>query len=262
MQMQTQTRVKAFLIHLIAGAGVATLLSALLAAYWYPLPYFFADGGWQGLRLVLAVDCVLGPVITLIIYNPKKSARQLLADYAVVITLQVVAFGLGTWTVFRQHTAMVVFADGTFYTVDMETARHLPPPASDLVTHADRFPVYAVVAMPEDPDEAQALRLDALRRQRPLYVVAADRLRPLDASTAHYLARGALDTEAMAHRLPAESMHRFLADHDGLPSSYWFIPLRSRYQDLLLAFRHGRPYPSGWLPHLPTREETEVAQAE
>ncbi len=262
MQMQTRTRIKAFTIHLIAGASVATILSALLAAYWYPLPYFFADGGWQGLRLVLAVDCVLGPVITLIIYNPKKSARQLFTDYAVVITLQVVAFSLGTWTVFRQHTAMVIFADGTFYTVDMETARHLPPPASDLVTRAERFPVYAVVAMPDDVEEAQALRREALSRKRPLYVVAADRLRPLDASTAHYLGTGALAPEEVAHRLPAKSIHRFLADHDGLPSSYWFVPLRSRYEDLLLAFRRGQPYPTGWLPALEKPTETEIAQAD
>jgi len=256
-------RIKAFAIHLLASALVATGLSALLAAYWYPLPYFFADGGWQGLRLVLAVDCILGPVITLIIFNPKKSRRQLLADYSVVVTLQVIAFSFGTWTVFRQHTAMVVFADSAFYTVDMETARRLPPPANELVAHADRFPVYAVMEMPEDPEAAQALRREALSRHRPLYVIAPDRLRPLDATTAHYLAGGALTPNEVARRLPAESVHNFLADHDGLPSSYWFIPLRTRYADLLLAFHRGRPSPAGWLPALPpAKKTTEVAQAE
>jgi len=255
-------RIKPFAIHLMASMVVASGLTALLVAYWYPLPYFFADGGWQGLRLVLAVDCVLGPIITLIIYNPKKSTRQLLADYGVVIALQIAAFTFGTWTVFHQHTAMVVFADSTFYTVDMETARHLPSPASDLVAHAERFPVYAVVAMPDDPEAAQALRLEALHRKRPLYVVAPDLLRPLDATTAHYLAKGALAPDEVAHRLPAKAIHRFLASHDGLPSSYWFIPLRSRYHDLLLAFHRDRPCPAGWLPALPHAKATEVAQAE
>jgi len=255
-------RIKPFFIHLLASAVVASVLTALFIAYWYPLPYFFADGGWQGLRLVLAVDCILGPVITLIIYNPKKSRRQLLSDYGVVVTVQVIAFSLGTWTIFRQHTAMVVFADSAFYTVDMETARTLPGPVADLVATADHFPVYAVVEMPEDPEAAQALRLDALRRKRPLYVVAADRLHPLDATTAHHLADGALTPSEVAHRLPAESVHRFLADHDGLLSSYWFIPLRSRYQNLLLAFARGRPSPAGWLPAPPPEKRTEVAQAE
>jgi len=255
-------RIKPFFIHLLASAVVATTLTALFIAYWYPLPYFFADGGWQGLRLVLAVDCVLGPFITLIIYNPKKSRRQLLADYGVVITLQVIAFTFGTWTVFREHTAMVIFADSAFYTVDMETARHLPEPANELVANAERFPVYAVVEMPDDLEEAQALRHEAISRKRPLYVVAADRLRPLDTATAHHLAGGALTPSEIAHRLPAESVHRFLADHDGLPSSYWFIPLRSRYRNLLLAFHRDRPSPAGWLPALPPAKRTEVAQAD
>jgi len=255
-------RIKPFGIHLLASALVATSLTTLLVAYWYPLPYFFADGGWQGLRLVLAVDCVLGPLITLIIYNPKKSRRQLLADYGVVITIQVLAFTFGTWTVFRQHTAMVVFADSAFYTVDMETARHLPPPASDLIANAERFPVYAVVEMPDDLEAAQALRRDAINRRRPLYVVAADRLHLLDTTTAHDLADGALTPTEVAHRLPAKSVHRFLADHNGLPSSYWFIPLRTRYDNLLLAFHRGRPSPAGWLPALPPAKRTEVAQAD
>ena len=255
-------RIKPFFIHLLVSVVVATGLSALFAAYWYPLPYFFADGGWQGLRLVLAVDCVLGPVITLIIYNPKKSRRQLLADYGVVVTLQVVAFSLGTWTVFRQHTALVIFADSAFYTVDMATARSLPGPVADLIANADRFPVYAVVEMPDDVDAAQELRREAISRHRPLYVVAADRLRPLETATAHHLAGGALTPSEVAHRLPAESIHRFLADHDGLPSSYWFIPLRSRYQNLLLAFHRGQPSPAGWLPFPPAEKRTEVAEAE
>lgn len=255
-------RIKPFAIHLLASAVVATGLSALLVAYWYPLPYFFADGGWQGLRLVLAVDCVLGPLITLIIYNPKKSRRQLLTDYAVVVTLQVVAFTLGTWTVFRQHTAMVVFADSAFYTVDMETARSLPGPVADLVAHADHFPVYAVVEMPEEREAAQALRRAALSRQRPLYVVAADRLRPLDESTARHLAGGALAPSEVAHQIPAESIHRFLADHDGLPSSYWFIPVRTRYQNLLLAFRRGSASPAGWMEAPTAQAHTEIAKAQ
>ncbi|HBB40500.1 MAG: hypothetical protein COW73_01205 [Nitrospirae bacterium CG18_big_fil_WC_8_21_14_2_50_70_55] len=257
-----QERVKPFLIHLAASALVAAGLTALLAAYWYPLPYFYADGGWQGLRLVLAVDCVLGPLITLVIYNSKKSSRQLFADYAVVITLQVVAFSLGTWTVFHHHTAMVIFADSAFYTVDMETARHLPPPAAELIAHAERFPIYAVVEMPEEVEAVQALRREALSRQRPLYVVAADRLRPLDFTTVHQLARGALTPAEVAHRLPADSVHHFLADHDGLPSNYWFIPLRSRYENLLLAFHRGQPHLTGWLPDLPAQPATEVAQAQ
>ncbi len=254
-------RIRAFAIHLLASAVVATGLSALLVAYWYPLPYFFADGGWQGLRLVLAVDCVLGPLVTLIIYNPKKSRRQLFADYSVVVALQVVAFTFGTWTVFRQHTAMVVFADSAFYTVDMETARNLPAPIPEWVANAERFPIYTVVEMPEDQEAAQSLRREALSRQRPLYVVAAGRLRPLDESTAHYLTTGAMTPDEIARQLPAESVHRFLADHDGLPSSYWFIPLRTRYENLLLAFRRGRPSPAGWLPAPVRVRRTEVARA-
>ncbi|RMF79004.1 MAG: hypothetical protein D6739_11320, partial [Nitrospirae bacterium] len=217
-------RLKAFAIHLAASVAVATCLVVLLVSRYFPLPYFFADGGWQGLRLVVAVDAVLGPLLTLIIFNPAKGRRALLRDYTVIVLLQIGAFAFGAWTVFAHHTALVVYADGTFYTVDAEEARHLPDPLPELVRNAKWSPAYAVVVMPEDLDQRQALRREALRRKRPLYVVAPDRVRPLTPETAAEIEAGALSPEAIAD-LPPEALQRFLADHGGLPHNYRLIPL-------------------------------------
>ena len=55
------TRIQAFLIHLGISAVIYAGLLYLIIFIWYPQPYFTADGGWQGIRLVTGIDMVLGP---------------------------------------------------------------------------------------------------------------------------------------------------------------------------------------------------------
>ena len=59
-------------IHFFASLLVFSIFVYVLLTQWYPEPFFNASGGWQGLKLVILVDLVLGPLLTLIVYNRKK----------------------------------------------------------------------------------------------------------------------------------------------------------------------------------------------
>ena len=58
------TKLKATAIHLAMSLVIFSYLVYQIVYVWYPQPYFSVDGGWQGLRLIAAVDLVLGPLIT------------------------------------------------------------------------------------------------------------------------------------------------------------------------------------------------------
>ncbi|MFU8856871.1 MAG: hypothetical protein ACNA8S_07655 [Deferrisomatales bacterium] len=253
------TKTRAFLVHLALSAAVAAAALAVFIRFWYPLPFFLADGGWQGLRLVVAVDVVLGPLLTLVVYRATKSRRELTFDYACIGAVQVLALALGLWTVHGQRTALVAFADGKFYTVDAETAESLGPAARAILEESPTRPPYAVVRMPESPDDRQALRREALEGGRPLHL-RGDLLVPLGpeavASIADEHPWDPLPDEAEAARRAAGARTR-----DGAPPV--LVSATCRYRDVVLAFDPSTADLLAWalLPEGPRKRTIRVSAA-
>lgn len=81
---------------------------------WYPYPLFAAVGGQQVLMILLGVDVTLGPLITLTIFNPKKSRRALSFDLTIIALLQITALIYGMSVVFQARPAYVVFNKDSF----------------------------------------------------------------------------------------------------------------------------------------------------
>ena len=79
--------------------------------WWYPYPYRELSGGRELFALVVAVDVVLGPLITLVIFNPAKTRRHLVMDFTVIGLLQVAALAYGLWTVFVARPVHLVFEE-------------------------------------------------------------------------------------------------------------------------------------------------------
>jgi len=108
-------RWQAFAIHLALSVLVFMTLVALMMFFWFPGDLFFIDGGWQGLKLVAIIDLVLGPALTLILWNPKK--KSLVFDMIVVALFQLAALAYGFVTTYDQRTVALVFSDRAFNSV-------------------------------------------------------------------------------------------------------------------------------------------------
>jgi hypothetical protein len=89
------TKIKATGVHLCLSLGIFLYLAYQIYYNWYPQPYFAIDGGWQGIRLVAAVDLVLGPFITFLIFDLTKSRREIIFDLATIALIQFAALFYG-----------------------------------------------------------------------------------------------------------------------------------------------------------------------
>jgi hypothetical protein len=242
------SKLRAFVTHLLLSGATAGALLLLLITRWYPMPYFLADGGWQGIRLVVAVDVVLGPLITLVIYNRKKSRGKLIFDYSVVGLIQACAFAFGVWTVFSTRTTVVVFADGSFYTLGADSARFLHDPYPAIVKAAPTTPAYAVVTMPADEKARQELRRESLSMHRPLFSYV-ERVGPLTPESFRQLVEYQLDMNDLLAREPdfRPEVEHFLKKHGGTLKDYVFVPVTPRYRQIVLAFARDTGRLAGWL---------------
>lgn len=141
MLAKPATRWGAFGIHLAISALVFVALAAIIVYYWYPGFLFRTDGGWQGIRLVAGIDVVLGPLLTLIVYDrAKKSLRK---DLAVIACIQAGALAAGCYLVYQERPIAVVFADNKFSTLSKNSfAFHGIDPAGIELIRSNRKPVW------------------------------------------------------------------------------------------------------------------------
>lgn len=100
------SRWKAAAIHLSINVLIALLAAALIFGVWYPWPYSQAAGAGTLIVLLLGVDLVLGPLLTLIVFKPGK--KGLAFDLGVIALLQVCAFAYGLSVVTRARPAFIV----------------------------------------------------------------------------------------------------------------------------------------------------------
>jgi hypothetical protein len=100
------TRWKASAIHLLISVCVGLCAAALIFGVWYPPPYSHAVGADQLVLLLLGVDAVLGPLLTLVVF--KSGKKSLRFDLSVIALLQVCAFFYGMSVVVRARPAFIV----------------------------------------------------------------------------------------------------------------------------------------------------------
>jgi hypothetical protein len=99
-------------IHLVISAAIAACVLALMLGVWYG-PTLFAAMGGAGLALILiGVDVVMGPALTLVVFRSGK--RGLKFDLAVIALLQVAALVYGCYTVALARPAFIVFVKDQF----------------------------------------------------------------------------------------------------------------------------------------------------
>lgn len=99
-------------IHLLISAGIAAGVLALMLGVWYGPTLFRAMGG-AGLALILVgVDVVMGPALTLVVFRSGK--RGLKFDLAAIALFQLAALLYGCYVVSLARPAFIVFVKDQF----------------------------------------------------------------------------------------------------------------------------------------------------
>ena len=132
-----KNRLRASAIHLGISLALAGLMAWLVFGLWYAYPYREISGGRELFMLVIAVDVVMGPLITLMIFNRAKPRRELITDLSIVALLQLAALGYGVWTVYAARPVHLVFEYQRLNVVhaadiDPETLPQAPPALQSL----------------------------------------------------------------------------------------------------------------------------------
>lgn len=112
------SKLRAFSIHMAISFIIFLFLLTIIVFIWYPSFMFHSDGGWRGIIIIAGVDVVLGPLLTLIVFKPGKPGLKF--DLVFIAVIQTSALLIGSWIVYNQRPALLIFADNTFMAIPQE----------------------------------------------------------------------------------------------------------------------------------------------
>lgn len=101
-------RLKVAGVHWLASLLVVSGVAALVFCVWYPYPFQILAGGGGLFWLLISVDLILGPLLTLVVFSPKKSRRALVFDLFFIVILQLLALGYGLHTIYSARPVFLV----------------------------------------------------------------------------------------------------------------------------------------------------------
>jgi hypothetical protein len=100
--------------HFACSALVVGTFVAWVLGFLYPPPLAQLEGVLLVLMLVVLVDLCLGPLLTLVVANPRKPRASLVRDVGAIVIVQIAALGYGAYSVYVSRPAFVVFNTDRF----------------------------------------------------------------------------------------------------------------------------------------------------
>jgi len=95
---------------------------------------------------------VLGPLLTLLIYNYHKKTREVVFDLSVIALIQAAALVWGSMAIYSKKPAAVVFWEDRFYTVSMDYYQAMNVTQKQLNTYSEERPPIIFAKKPADID--------------------------------------------------------------------------------------------------------------
>jgi len=232
MELASLNRWKAASLHLLISAAIGIAVVTLMLVVWYPRHYFKAMGGDVLILLLIGVDVVIGPLITLIIFNPKK--KELKLDLSVIAALQLAALAYGCYVMFVARPVYNVFVVDRFETVaaNQIDEASLAQTTGEFGKLPMTGPVIIGARQPTDLGRRSDVMLQAMKggpdlANLPDLYVPYSAIRGEAAQKAHPLAE-------LIKRQPgsAATLRAFLADNGTTDDAVGFLPMKARNVDM------------------------------
>jgi hypothetical protein len=223
------TRYRAFVIHLTAASLILAIVLGSIILQFYPDFYFFAEGGWAAIKIVIAVDLVLGPLLTLIIFKPGKKGLKL--DLTIIALLQLCALIYGSYILYSERPAYLVFSIDRFEVATAADVDYSGFSNQQLATGAFSKPKI-VYAEPPVGAESQQLLREVLGGGKDLYL-RARYYRDFSENIKFTVAKRLDETQLFSKPEDLLILLDFLQHYGGSKSDYMFYPLVGNSHSIL-----------------------------
>ncbi len=220
------TRLRAFLTHLSVSAAIVGSFAAVTLLVWYPPIVFTASEVGHIIAMLVAVDVIIGPTLTFIVFKPGK--RGLRGDLAIIIAVQIAAFAYGSATIIAGRPVYLVFAVDRFEAVSAAEIDLTKLGYPELKPALFAGPAPVVASVPADRAESQKVVMEVLFEGKPDIERRPEYYHPYRDKRVEILAAKLDPDIVFAGQAAGRALRSFFATHGGTANDYAFFPLVGR----------------------------------
>lgn len=229
--LRIRAAAKASGIHLLSSVVVALLTAALVFGLWYPYPYRELSGGRELFLLVIMVDAVCGPLLTLVLFNPAKPRTELWFDLGMIVLIQLGALGYGMWTVWEARPLFLVQEVDRFKVIaapDLRSAATAGLPAT-LQPRWWTGPLTVAIREPKDAQERQEVLFESIQGGRD-YAERPDFYLPYEGTAALKSLKRAKPLLVFLQKQPdqQEAADKLAAEKNADTAQWLYLPVIAR----------------------------------
>lgn len=223
-------RFMAFSLHFILSLAIFCGFLTIMLQYWYPNPYFEAQGGAEVLTILMGVDVVLGPLITLIIF--KRGKPGLKFDLSLVVMVQIAALLYGASIVYQERPVFLVFTLDRFFLLTQKEIDFAQIKSPQLRRWRFTGPVPVYVNPPKDMQTLMRISQEALAgkanlERHPEYY------EPLESHSDKMLSKS-LTWEQVLQVSPRDKLTAII--NPETPQLYAYFPLYGKDKKMIVIF--------------------------
>ncbi|HIG40944.1 MAG: hypothetical protein ABGY96_16935 [bacterium] len=227
------SRYRASFYHFAISLGVFVVFAYFILFRWYPDFFYSIDGGWEGMRIIIGVDLILGPLLTLVVFKSGKPGLKF--DLAMIGITQSVCLLAGVFVVYSERPIFFIYYEKHFYSSSADTFAKYGVLTPNPSNYSDVTPARVISVLPENPIE-QADFLKVLYQTNippwvyePTYQALGDHI--------DQILQEGIEEKVIQERDDDGNLDNWLTEQGGTFDDYTFIPIHSRYRDAFLGLR-------------------------
>lgn len=217
------SRFQAFAIHLLLSSFILGSFLSFVFFVWYPQPFFVVEGLVQIVWVLVGVDIVLGPALTLVVFKSGKPG--LARDLSIIAAIQIAGFIYGAHTFYIERPAFAVFYDSDFFDVIPASGMKGLGKLDPALNHSNLGgPTIVYVEQPTEIDVLKKI-LEDMKQGGPGIHLRAEYYRPLEGNinTKFKFSINLHDLES----IPANKLeiNQFKAEYGERVESFAYFPI-------------------------------------
>jgi hypothetical protein len=201
------------------------ILFFLVFAYFVWFPHSFLElGGFTRTALMLIfADLILGPLLVFIVF--KEGKKYLKFDINVLLSIQIIAFLFGAYSLYLKHPAYAVFKHDRFILTNVSHLYPQPGLQEQLTKTVFSKPHLVMTSLPENMSERMNLMMNVdlfgapdIEKRPKYYAPVADNLNAL-------LQKSLRIEDIFVDKDANNKLQAFIKKHGGKINDYAYFPL-------------------------------------
>ena len=224
-------KLKASLIHLGLSILLVGLVIGSLLFFFFPQLFIGVSDFKEIAMIIISVDLILGPLLTFVVFQPKK--KTLIFDLSVIAAIQLSALVYGAYALYEVHPVYVTFNIDRFTIVsakdaEPEKAQYDEYKVSKLTTGKLAF-----ARMPVDIEKRNDIALGAAMGAGDLDI-HTEYYEPYENNIDQVLARSLDPKLIFSNEDSKQKAKDFYNEHQNNLNEFAYLPLNSQKKDAII----------------------------